>query len=37
MFLAELIGRAIEDVGPRPMAFWDCGFESAGGINVCLV
>jgi len=26
-----------KDVGLRPIACWDCGFESAGGMVVCLL
>ena len=28
-------GRAAYDVGLRPLAYWDCGFESHWGLDVC--
>jgi hypothetical protein len=32
---ADPSGRAVKDVGLRPLAYWDCGFESRLG-HECL-
>jgi len=36
LVLADLCGRAVYGVGLRPLACWDCGFESRRGMDVCL-
>ena len=33
---ADISGRAVEGVGLRPLACWDCGFESRRCMEFCL-
>jgi hypothetical protein len=34
MLMADPVGRAVSGVGLRPLACWDCGFESRWGTDV---
>jgi hypothetical protein len=35
--IADPSGRSVQGVGLRPIACWDCGLETAGGMDVCLL
>jgi hypothetical protein len=36
-FTGDTESRAVEGVGVRPLACWDCGFEFLRGIDACLL
>jgi hypothetical protein len=37
-YMADPTGRAVKGVGLRPLAYWDCGFESqVGHVSLSLV
>jgi hypothetical protein len=36
-YFADPGGSAVEGVGLRKLACWDCGFESRWGMDVCLL